>query len=84
MLAHGVCNTLIFTLWKSATAKACGESPLTIPPLELSELFAGWQNGGVEQSDKYKAVTATSCDRFCDCEPLQVPPAAESNCKFRL
>jgi len=53
--------------------------------LELSELFAGWQNGGAKQSNKqYKAVTVICCDRFlrqcaapsstCGNVPLQVPP----------
>jgi hypothetical protein len=32
--------------------------------LELSELFAEWRNGGVKQSDKYKAVTAISVTVF--------------------
>ena len=43
----------------------CGNVPLQVPPLELSELFAGWQNGGVKQSNKqYKAVTVICCDRL--------------------
>jgi len=50
--------------------------PLQIPPLELSELFAGWQNGGVKQSNnQYKAVTVICCDRFF---------AAMCRFKFRL
>jgi len=50
--------------WQAVTA-FCGNVPLQVPPLELSELFAGWQNGGVKQSNKqYKAVTVICCDRL--------------------
>ena len=42
-----------------------GNVPFQIPPLELSELFAGRRNGGITQNNnQYKAVTVICCDRL--------------------
>ena len=77
---------ILFSLKVAADCSdLCGNAPPQIPPLELSELFAGWQNGGAKQSNKqYKAVTVICCDRFlrqcaasdsaCGNVPLQIPP----------
>ena len=63
-----------------------GGSPLTIPPLERFEVSDSLQNGGVIESDKLICGGCGGCcDRlFYDDVPIQVPPVAESHCKFRL
>ena len=59
-----------FRLWNCLSNSqnsetAGGNVPFQVPPLELSELFAGRRNGGITQSNnQYKAVTVICCDRL--------------------
>ena len=52
----------------------------------MFEVGDNLQNGGVIESDELICGGCGVCgDRlFCDEVPLQVPPVAESHCKFRL